>query len=144
MLSSCVSSLNGWSLLIGRISIVLVAVFSLVVVARLLANQPQQRNMRMIPRPILVFTASWATLLLGVTVAIMAAGCEDPLSPLKRTLFGTGLTWSLFGMTWVVYYGAKWREKTARIHAHASLRAEAFKSLAEDAEAAIDTEEGGP
>lgn len=111
MLAACFEDTDGWLLLLGRVSILFVAGFGLYVVGRMLYHQPVEQKGRIVPRPVLVFTALWLLLLLAVTVVIMVDGCDTPLTPVKRTVFGASLTWSLAGMSWVGMYGARWKER---------------------------------
>lgn len=131
MTAVCFDSLNSWSLLLGRVSILFVGAVSFALVVAMLKAQPDDKRDRAVPRVVFLFALFWLGALLSVTVWIMTAGCDKTLSPLKRTLFASALTWSLFGMTWVAYYGMKWRQAVRATQDQAAKVAEIMKTLAD-------------
>jgi hypothetical protein len=131
VLAACFDSLNDWSLVIGRVSIFGVGAYGLFVIGSILLWQPKQQVERTVPRPVLAFTGIWLLLLLAVTVAITIDGCDTALSPLKRTMFGSSLTWALAGMAWIVHYGARWRRKVIAEATRAKTVAEIVAPIAD-------------
>lgn len=95
-----------WSLAITRLIGLLGCVYALEVLRRLWVAQPT-RGLRAIPRPVLMFTGGWLTILFSIFAWLLLSGSPAITSGLLRAVYGMSLIWAFVGMAWIVSLGQK-------------------------------------
>lgn len=73
------------------------------------------RKDRRIPRPVVVFTAGWHTVLLVMSTAIVLFN-YNIATEWSRALYGSAFLGSLVGMGWMMHYGERFIEKIRNDH----------------------------
>lgn len=102
------------SLALTRLTSTVVSVMALVLVIAIIRRQPA-RPKRIVPCPVLWFTAFWLTVLTFITSGLLIMGNDAVAAGAERVIYGMSFIWSIAGLSWILYYGQDSIWKSRRI-----------------------------
>lgn len=99
-----VDSFDSAMLTIARLIILGVSLYSLQVMIKVWRGQASKGN-RVIPRPIIVFTAGWLAILALIALDLIVGAKEAISEGWYRTVYAMALIWPTCGLAWIVDLG---------------------------------------